>query len=423
VPECNKKTLIAMKGAKSDPKSKMGELQAGQGALSALRGMQREFALAAAIRLVVIAYAVWHDSHLLVKYTDVDYRVFSDAARFVSLGESPYKRATYRYTPLLAIILVPNEFLHPAFGKVLFAAGDICIGVLLARILHARPGVSASRAKTLVCLWLFNPIGINVSTRGNAEALVSLLVLAALSAVQEGRVVAGGAWLGLATHCKIYPIIYSLPLFLSIPSDAQAGAGVVRRFFAARRLLLALSASLAFLASTLFFFIIYGHEFLQEAYLYHVTRADARHNFSLYFYELYLHQDKTAVVTGLLAFLPQVLLLLALAWRFGTHDKVAACMCCQTVIFVALNKVYTVQYFVWYMALLPLALSSGPRIASPTGAAAIALGILGGMGAWLGTAYRLEFLGEPVWMELLAASCVLLLAHLALFASLVLRNA
>lgn len=55
MPECNKKTLIAMKGAKSDPKSKMGELQAGQGALSALRGMQREFALAAAIRLVVIA--------------------------------------------------------------------------------------------------------------------------------------------------------------------------------------------------------------------------------------------------------------------------------------------------------------------------------------------------------------------------------
>ena len=35
----------------------------------------------------------------------------------------------------------------------------------------------------LVGMWLFNPIVINVSTRGNAEALVSLLVLASLCGV------------------------------------------------------------------------------------------------------------------------------------------------------------------------------------------------------------------------------------------------
>ena len=40
------------------------------------------------LRIVLIVYSEWHDAHSIVKYTDVDYRVFSDAARFV-LRPSP----------------------------------------------------------------------------------------------------------------------------------------------------------------------------------------------------------------------------------------------------------------------------------------------------------------------------------------------
>ena len=39
--------------------------------------------LSALIRLVLILYSEWHDAHSVVKYTDVDYRVFTDAARFL----------------------------------------------------------------------------------------------------------------------------------------------------------------------------------------------------------------------------------------------------------------------------------------------------------------------------------------------------
>ena len=35
------------------------------------------------LRVVLILYSEWHDAHSVVKYTDVDYRVFSDAARFL----------------------------------------------------------------------------------------------------------------------------------------------------------------------------------------------------------------------------------------------------------------------------------------------------------------------------------------------------
>jgi phosphatidylinositol glycan class M len=40
--------------------------------------------VSAFLRVVLILYSEWHDAHSLVKYTDVDYCVFSDAAYFLS---------------------------------------------------------------------------------------------------------------------------------------------------------------------------------------------------------------------------------------------------------------------------------------------------------------------------------------------------
>lgn len=35
------------------------------------------------LRIGLILYSEWHDARSVMKYTDVDYRVFSDAARFI----------------------------------------------------------------------------------------------------------------------------------------------------------------------------------------------------------------------------------------------------------------------------------------------------------------------------------------------------
>jgi GPI mannosyltransferase 1 subunit M len=40
------------------------------------------------VRIILILYSEWHDAHSVVKYTDVDYRVFSDAARYVRSSSS-----------------------------------------------------------------------------------------------------------------------------------------------------------------------------------------------------------------------------------------------------------------------------------------------------------------------------------------------
>lgn len=79
-------------------------------------------AVSALLRVVLIVYGEWQDKHMEVRYTDVDYLVFSDAAALMASGKSPYLRTTYRYSPLLAFLLLPNALVHPSWGKFLFSA-------------------------------------------------------------------------------------------------------------------------------------------------------------------------------------------------------------------------------------------------------------------------------------------------------------
>lgn len=80
--------------------------------------------LAFVFRLALICFGAWQDAHLEVPFTDIDYSVYTDAAMFMNARESPYKRSTYRYTPLLAGLLLPNCALS-VYGKILFSIGDI----------------------------------------------------------------------------------------------------------------------------------------------------------------------------------------------------------------------------------------------------------------------------------------------------------
>jgi GPI mannosyltransferase 1 subunit M len=192
------------------------------------------FLLAGLLRLVLLVYGIWQDAHSALKYTDIDYLVFTDAARLVARGESPYDRDTYRYTPLLAWLLAPTA--HPVLfssGKVLFAAADLLAGWLLLRLLRAR-GFASERAGAFAALWLWNPMVATISTRGSSEGLLGVLTTALLWAVESRRFNLAGLLLGLGVHFKIYPFIYAPAIIWWMDNERVRGQPAIRRHLPAK---------------------------------------------------------------------------------------------------------------------------------------------------------------------------------------------
>ncbi|KAI9030402.1 PIG-M-domain-containing protein [Hyaloraphidium curvatum] len=376
--------------------------------------------LAAGLRIALLLYGLLQDRTPL-KYTDIDYFVFTDAATFVANGESPYLRETYRYTPLLAWILVPNATLFAAWGKVLFAALDLACGSLVATILEKR-GMGPSRAMwSYASLILLNPFIATISTRGSAEAVVNFLVIATFYLFLERRTFLASFTFGLAVHVKIYPILYALPILVMLDGDYSTGSGPsklprpqswgLRGILNRQRIAFGLTSGLTFFALTAIMFAIYGEPFLNESLLYHVGRKDHRHNFSVYFYSIYLDYDRMSSAAAMLPFVTQLLLAGIIGLKFG-RDLGFACFL-QTVAFVAFNKVSTSQYFVWYLALLPLAAPSIQLAQTwKTGLWTLA-GWIASQAIWLWRAYRLELLGENAFRSVFGSGLLFFWAHCA----------
>lgn len=464
-------------------------------------------------------------------YDDIDYTVFTEGALEAYNGRSPYDRATFRYTPVLAWALIPNVWWHP-FGKVLFSLCDVVIAILAIRIMMWRGLPQRTAAYFVGLCFLLHPYTINVSTRGNADAIVCALVLALLYCLlhpgSKKRVDLAAFFYGAAVHTKIYPFIFAVPLLAFMDKDyapqdfvnqegnnnssssaaaaasddvaptssslatvatkrKRAGSAspaptkrrepttaaaaplssaalattneqrdesgsrlslalghypavlvraLLRVFFVAplgffvglklplvsglffrpmhsffswchdfvtpRKVGFGLVSLLTFSVLTAVCYAFYGWTFLWESYLYHLVRTDNRHNFSPYFYDLYLKWDankgpatasaatdavnnteaSVAAVEqnesslplrlalgiysavgralssrtgmGLLSFLPQFGTLIALGFFYARDLPMALFL--QTIVFVAWNKVITVQYFHWYLSLAPLVL-------------------------------------------------------------------
>ncbi|XP_065037298.1 GPI mannosyltransferase 1-like [Musa acuminata AAA Group] len=404
--------------------------------------LRRMLGLSALLRLLLVCYGEWQDAHMEVRYTDVDYLVFSDAAAMVAAGRSPFERATYRYSPLLAYLLVPNSLLHPSWGKLLFSAADLLVGLFVDAILKLR-GVPEDLRLWSVAAWLFNPFTFTIGTRGNCEPIVCAVILWIILCIMNGKVFQAAFWYGLIVHFRIYPIIYALP-FVIVLSKQRIGPSrkpTLRQWNSRRDILynnsstasaksspgwnglwaplgstvtwdtvmFGLFSGTLFFLLTITFFYIYGWDFLNEALLYHLTRTDPRHNFSIYFYHVYLHhQQGFAVFEKFVSFLPQTMVQLALIFSFA--GDLPFCLFVQTVAFVAFNKVMTAQYFVWFFCLLPLILPWSSMKVKWKGLICMFMWMASQI-HWLMWAYLLEFEGRNVFVQLWLASILFLVAN------------
>ena len=347
-----------------------------------------------------------------VRYTDIDYDVFTDAANHVANSRSPYRRHTYRYTPFLAMLLsLPIRHNNSAaaaassggilgvilstkyFGKILFCVADAICGyiilVLRQRSRRDAPQVQQqhqmNKKQKMLSIagktyympkiinkllsspefidamwWLYNPLPINICTRGSAEALIVLLpvlVTVALanhhqnqstsimiSSIRQ-RAVLAGILHGIGIHCKLYPIIYTVSFManfshqeqqqqqqqqlakqpkeqrmkgtvgwtnvLSYEQSSSSGfpwkhpmkiitlalLWIQRLFFTWSSILFLLSSILTMGITTYSAVHFYGHEALNEGLLYHFGRMDHRHNYSMYWYWIYLLRGRQEVVS------------------------------------------------------------------------------------------------------------------------------
>ena len=317
------------------------------------------FGGAIALRIVLLFYGLFQDTYSPLKYTDIDYFVFTDAARYVSRGGSPYERETYRYTPLLAWLLIPTTWSGVSwfcFGKGVFAIADIVTGWLLVLILRSQTGGNMSMEDSLkfTSIWLLNPMVATISTRGSSEGLLGVMVISLLWAVLNRRIKLAGVLLGLAVHFKIYPFIYAPALLLylsSVPMPVRGNSTMFAKYvasiFSNDNVAMATFSLSTFAGLNLAMYILYGYPFLQHTYLHHVTRIDHRHNFSPYNILLYLSSSSPAP-SGIfhfesIAFVPQLLLSTLLIPLVLAKRNLPGTMLAQTFAFVNLNKVCTSQ--------------------------------------------------------------------------------
>jgi len=546
------------------------------------------------IRLVLVfTLPLLLDDGLLlrgVRYTDVDYDVFTDAASHVAAGNSPYNRHTYRYTPFLAGLLAlpmkderyyqspPSSsscsswrrrianliFSTRYFGKILFCTADVICGhivIVLRRKARQRrrrrqqntttsssspssqsaPSQRPSTTTTELIdtlWWMYNPLPINICTRGSAESLVVLLpvlttvVFADTSSPSSSststtttiedeeakvttwwkfviRATIAGLFHGISIHAKLYPVIYTISYMANfaynnerrmydakktkveeelllqqrqivvVTTNGQCGSSpfgnnnttlavksreeeeeeeeeermsssfpwthpkrIVKLAILWSKRLFLTASSMTFLAVSigtvgiLTYLAVrqYGPMALDEGLLYHFVRIDHRHNYSMYWYWIYLARGRAAemvalggggefddgrimsAILSLLPLLPQMIILGYASLGIAPYDITFAIFI-QTYTFVTFNKVITAQYFTWYICLLPLC---SPRICWNTKRMYIALASLGiAIVTWLGMAFTLEMLGWETYMQVWMASVLFFVANVNLLLAIV----
>lgn len=375
-------------------------------------GVAELMTISVLLRIGFFAFGVYQDTYMTVKYTDIDYLVFTDATNYVVKGFSPYLRETYRYTPLLAWMLAPTSWggMWYSFGKFVFMAADLITGWIIIQLLPTSLG--SVKRNIMASIWLLNPMVVTISTRGSSESILTVMIMLSLYFILcKNNVILSAIFLGLAIHFKIYPIIYlpSVLLYLSSRGKPIINLPLIKLINKVNLMYLAITIA-TMVILTGWMYTLYGYSFIYNAYLYHLTRIDHRHNFSVYNVALYYKSAVEQIVNdrqtkGLIshvvdnferyAFVPQLLISGILIPLSFAKTQLLCSLFLQTFAFVTFNKVITSQYFIWFLIFLPNYLAGSKLLQKSYLGLGLTLLLswVATQGLWLYNAYNLEFLG------------------------------
>lgn len=328
--------------------------------------------------------------------------------------------------------------MSPCYGKILFSLFDILTSYLIYSLCLIESAGNKALSRRCSYLWIYNPLPIVICSRGSSESIILSLVLATLFLAKKKATGLAGIVYGFSgtfitirmiswmnsnlylffstVHFKLYPIAYCLPLYLCTTQGLDTAKlkhlPLWKNILSitSHRIRLVVGSVLGFFIPTLICYYYYGDEFLQESYYYHLTRKDIRHNFSTYFYMLYLNWNTAGIlgtILSILTFAPQVILLITAAVLFRNAGDLCFTIFVQTYCFVIFNKVCTSQYFLWYLSLLPVVYC---KLQIKISNALILLFVwYFAQVAWLLPAFFLEFEGRNafmyVWLESIAFFC------------------
>ena len=330
-----------------------------------------------ALRIYIIQTLSKNDNYLAGEYsifTDLDYKVYLDS----SLYDSPYERHTYRYSPILSWIMSPSYTFHQNFGKWLLAFFDFLACFFTFKMFAGR-GDKGGRYGPIVIAGIIytNPFLIYLSIRGSCEGITMTLATAFLYFYFGGKANGNMSALerrdngiidlqpcrikryiayvlfGLWVHFRVFPVIL-LPMF------------IMYEFYSVKKnrwshtfkyiLEFGLISGGVFIALAVYFYSLYGYDFLHETYFYHLTRRDNRHSRSVYFYDLYLNYEADALNSSLLRnlgrALPFVIILAFFSFYLIRHRSLFYCQGFIICYFILFNKVITDQYYIWLFSFL-----------------------------------------------------------------------
>lgn len=160
---------------------------------------------------------------------------------------------------------------------------------------------------------------------------------------------------GLWVHFRVFPIIL-LPMlimyeFHSVKKNRWSHLFKYLMEFG-------LISGGVFVSLSVYFYSLYGYDFLHQTYFYHLTRRDNRHSRSVFFYDLYLNYESDSIGDSMWRNIGRSLPTLSFIAFFCIYlIRKKSYFYCQGFLvcyFVLFNKVITDQYYIWLFSFLYL---------------------------------------------------------------------